>query len=167
MMYLIYVDFNGYPQTLCIHLIDSSVDGRLYTLLACWTYFLEFRFGLHGFHCLWLCFNGIRYLPHSSRFPMRMDFLWHVINTSSSLYTVTPSLVNMETLPSLAVLTTLIKDVGGSLNVSDSVALLESWGKGSLVTYLPLHAPPLATPTFLADMRNIGRPNLFLSFLLS
>ena len=57
---------------------------------------------------------------------MRMDFLWHVINTSSSLYTVTPSIVNMDILPSSVVLTTVIKDVGDSLNVSDSVALLES-----------------------------------------
>ena len=94
---------------------------------------------------------------------MRIGFLWHIIKTSSSLYTVTPSLVNIDTLPLSAA---LINDVGNFSNVSDSSALLESYGKGSLVTYLLFHAPPFATPTSLAEMRNIGSPNLFLSFLL-
>ena len=70
----------------------------------------------------------------------------------------------MDTLPSLAVLPTLNNDFGNSSNVSASDALLDTWGKGSLVTYLPLHVPPLATPTFLVDKRNIGRPNFFLSY---
>ena len=90
-----------------------------------------------------------------------------MISTSSSLYAVTPSLVKMETLPLSAVLTTLIINVGNSSNVSDSAALLESCGNGSVVTYLPVQAPPLATPTFLADTCNIGRPKFFLSFYLS
>ena len=72
----------------------------------------------------------------------------------------------MDTLPSSAVLTTLIIDVGNSLNVSASAALLESWCNGSVVMYLPFQDMTLATPTFLADTRNIGRPNVFLSFLL-
>ena len=93
---------------------------------------------------------------------LRMGFVWYVINTSYSLYIVTPYLVNMDTLPSSAVLTTLIKDVGNSSNVSDSAAMLESCGKGSLATYLPLHGPPLAMHTFLTDTRYIGRPNFFL-----
>ena len=97
---------------------------------------------------------------------MRMGFLWHVINTSSSLYTVTPYLVKMDTLPSSSVFPTLIKDVGNSSDVSVSAALLESWGKGRLVTYVPLHTPQLVTPNFLAETRNIGRPNFFLYFLL-
>ena len=156
-MALIHVDLPGYLQTACIHLMASSMDGKSYILLACWRYLLEFRVGLRGCHCPRLCVNGLL---------MIMGCLWHVINTSSSLYTVAPSLVNMDTLPSLSVLPTLINYVGNYLNVSDSAALLETWGKGSLVTYLSLHTPPLATPTFLAETRNIGRPKFFLSFLL-
>ena len=72
--------------------------------------------------------------------------------------------VNMDTLPSSAVMSTLIKYVGNYSNMSASAALLDSCRNVSLVTYLPLHAPPLATPTFLADTYNISRPNSFLSF---
>ena len=53
------------------------------------------------------------------------------MSTSSSLYTVTPSLLKMDTLPPSAVLHTLISDVGNSSNVSDSAALLESCGNGN------------------------------------
>ena len=106
----------------------------------------------------------MQYLPRSSLLLTRMGFLLHVISASSSLNTVTPSLVKMDTLPSSAVLTKLIRDVGDSSNVSDSANLLDSCRNGSVVTYLPLQAPPLATPTVLADTRNIGRPNCFLSF---
>ena len=59
---------------------------------------------------------------------MQMGFLWNVINTSSSLYSVNPSFVNMETLPLLAFLSTFIMDAGNSLNMSASAALLESYG---------------------------------------
>ena len=62
---------------------------------------------------------------------MIMGFLWHVINTSSSLYILTPSFVKMETLPSSDVFPTLIRDVGNYLNVSDSDALSESYRNGS------------------------------------
>ena len=88
------------------------------------------------------------------------------MSTYSSLYTVTPSLVKMDTLSSSAVLPTLISNVGNYSNVSASAALLESCGNGSEVMYLPLQATPLATPTFLSDIINIGRPNYFLSFSL-
>ena len=108
----------------------------------------------------------MRNLPHSSLLPMRMGFIWHISNTSSSLYTGTPYLVKIDMLLSLAVFTTLNRDVGNSSNASAPAALLESCGNGILVTYLPLHALPFATPTFLADMGNIGRPNCFLSFFL-
>ena len=70
----------------------------------------------------------------------------------------------MDTLPSSAVFPTLISDAGNSSNVSASAALLESYGNGSVVTYLPLQDPPLATPTFLSDILNIGRPNFFCPF---
>ena len=69
----------------------------------------------------------------------------------------------MDTLPLSDVLPTLSSEVGNYLNVSASAALLESCGNGSEVTYLPLQAPPLATPTFLSTILNIGRPNLVLS----
>ena len=83
------------------------------------------------------------------------------MSTSSSLYTVTPSLVKIETLPSSADFPTLISDVGNSSNVSASADMLESCGNVSVVTYLPLQAPPLSTPNFLANILNIGRTNFF------
>ena len=82
-----------------------------------------------------------------------------------SLYTVTPSLVKIEMLPSSAIFPTLISNVGDSSNVSAYASLLESCRNGSVVRYLSFQASPLATPTFLADSRNIGRPNF--SFLFA
>ena len=76
----------------------------------------------------------MRYWPRSSLLPTRMGFVLHVINKYSSLYILTSSFVNMDTLPSLAVLPTLIRDVGNYLNVYASPAFLESCGNGSLVT---------------------------------
>ena len=165
-MALIQVELTGYPHTACIHLMDSSVDGRSHTLCACCSFLLGSFVGLHGCHCPWSCVNGMRYLPRSSPLPIIMGFLLHVINTYSSLYFLTPSLEKMDMLPSSAVFPKLIRDVVNSSNVYVSATLLESCGNGSLVTYLPLHVQPLATPTFLDDTRNIGRPNCFLSFLL-
>ena len=75
-----------------------------------------------------------------------------------------PYLVKMDTLPLSYVLPTLISNVGDYLNLSVSAALLEIFRNGSVVTYLKFQAPPLATPTFLADTRNIGRPNFFCPF---
>ena len=49
--------------------------------------------------------------------------------------------------------------VGNSSNVCASAALLDSCGNVSEVTYLPLQAPPLDTPTLLSDILNIGRPS--------
>ena len=74
--------------------------------------------------------------------------------------------MKIDTLPSSAFLPTLIRDVGNYLNVSASAALLESCWNGSVVTYLPLKAPPLTTTTFLSDVLNIGRTNFVLSCLL-
>ena len=79
---------------------------------------------------------------------------------------MTPSLVKMDTLPSSAILPTLISDVGNSSNVTASAALLESYGNGSVVRYLSLQAPPLTSYTFLSDILSIGRPNFVLSFSL-
>ena len=60
--------------------------------------------------------------------------------------------MKMDMLPSSAVFPTLMSEVGKSLNVSASAAFVESCGKGSAVTYCPLHVLPFATPTFLADI---------------
>ena len=97
---------------------------------------------------------------------MIMGFLWHVISTYSYLNTVTTYLGKMDTLPPSDVLPTVIRDVGNYSDVSASAALLESCGNGSVVTYLPSQALPLATPTLLADKRNIGMPNYLLFFFL-
>ena len=167
LMVLIHVYLTGYPQTACIQFMASSVDGMSYTLLVCWRYFSEFRVGLRGCHFPRLCVDGMWYRPRSSHLPMRMDFLWHVINKSSSFYNVTPYLVKMDTLPSLAVSPTIIKDDGNSLNVSASATFSDIWGKHSLLTYLPLHALLLVTPTLLLETRNIDKPNFSLYFLLS
>ena len=88
------------------------------------------------------------------------------MRTSSSLYTVTPSLVKMDTFPSSAVFPTIISDVGNVSNVSASAALLESLRNGSVVTYLPFQALPFSTPTFLSDIINISWPNFFCPFCL-
>ena len=85
------------------------------------------------------------------------------MSTSFSLCIVTQSFVKMDTVPSSDVLPTLISEVENSLNVSASAAFLKIYGNGSEVTYLPLQAPPLDTPTFLFDILNSSRPNLVLS----
>ena len=153
-MAFIKVYLTGYPYTSCIHLMAYSLDSRSYKLCACCRYLLAYFLGLRGCHCPWSWVIGMRYLPRSCLLPMIMGFLYHVINTYSSLYTMTPSLVKMDTLASSAFLPTLIRYVGNSSNMYTSAALLESCGNGSVVTYLPLQALPLANPTFLADTRN-------------
>ena len=79
---------------------------------------------------------------------------------------LTPSLVNIYTLPFSDVFPTLISEVGDYSNLSASANLMDSCGNCSDVTYLPLQAPPLATPTFLSDLLDIGWPNLARSCLL-
>ncbi len=49
---------------------------------------------------------------------MRMGLPLHVMRTPSSLNTFTPSFVKTDTVPLLAVLPTLIKELGKSGNVS-------------------------------------------------
>ncbi len=95
-----------------------------------------------------------------SLIPMSMGSPLHVMSTSSSLKTDTPSFVKTETVPSSAVLPTLIKDEGKSWNVSACVAWTERCRKGSWVMYLALLVPPLATPTVRVDERRMGRPAL-------
>ena len=97
---------------------------------------------------------------------MKSGLCLHVMRTPFSLCTVTPSLVKIDILPSLAVFPTLMTDVGNSLNVSACCAFDDNDGKGKLVTCWPLLFSPLATMTRLVDGPNMGRRAASLSFLL-
>ena len=65
---------------------------------------------------------------------MNSGLFLHVMSTSFLLCTVTPSLVKIDIVPSLAVFPTLIRDVGNSLNVSACLAFDDNDGKDKLVT---------------------------------
>ena len=95
---------------------------------------------------------------------MNSGLFLHVMSTSFLLCTVTPSLVNIDTVSLLAVFPTLIRDVGKSLNLSACLDFDDSNGKGKLVTCFPLLFSPLATMTRLVDGRNIGWRAASLSF---
>ena len=73
----------------------------------------------------------------------------------------------MDKFPSSEVFPTLIKDDGNSSNVSASSDIVDSWGKGSRVTYLPSLVPTLATATRLCDGLKIGNFGLILSASLT
>jgi hypothetical protein len=92
--------------------------------------------------------------------PMRIGSPLHVMRTSSSLNTLTPSFVKTETVPLSNVLPMLIRDVGKSWNVSACCDCAESLQKRSWVTYLALLVPSLATPTCCVDGLKIGGPAL-------
>ncbi len=88
------------------------------------------------------------------------------MSTSISLCTMTPSLVKIDIVPSLAVLLTLISDDGKSWNVSACVAWADSALNGSCVTNFAWLTPPSAAPTRLVDFQMMGSPALRRSFLL-
>jgi hypothetical protein len=165
-MALSHVDLIGYPHTACIHLMACLVDGRSQTLLACQSAFYACLDGHRG--CQWphCCINGIRYCPCLSRMLMRIGSPLHIMRTSSSLNTLTPSFVKTETVPLSDVLPTLIRDVGNSWNVSACLDCADSFQKGSWVNYLALLVPPFATPTRRVEGLRIGRPALRWSYLL-
>ena len=156
-MALSHIDFTGHPHMACIHLMACLVDGRSYTLLAC-------QRALHN--CPHCCINGIQYRPNSSHTRMRMGSPSHVISTSSSLKTVTSVLVNMDMVPSLEVLPTLINDVRKTWKVSACRAHAESVWNGSRVTCFAWLVPILATPTLRVDCHRMGRPALAQSLSL-
>jgi hypothetical protein len=58
---------------------------------------------------------------------MRIGSPLHVIRMSSSLKTLMPSFVNTKTVPSSAVLPTLIRDAGKSWNVSACLDCADSF----------------------------------------
>jgi len=97
---------------------------------------------------------------------MRIGSPLHVVRMSSSLNTLTPSFVKRETVPSYVVLPTLIRDVGKSWNVSACLDRVDSFQKGSWVTYLALLVPPFATLTHPVEGLRIRRPALRRSCLL-
>lgn len=112
-----------------------SINGRSYTLLACRSFSVIRFFVGRGYHLPLCCINGMQYLPCSSRTPIKIGVPLHVMSTSSSLCTVTPSFVKMDIVQSSAVFPTLISELGKSPNVSASVALADKLlKKGSLVT---------------------------------
>ena len=94
-----------------------------------------------------------------------MGLFLHVISKYSSLYTLTPSLVNTDIFPSSDVFPTIIKDVGKSSNVSACTALGDNCLRGNLVTYLHLLAPEFSTVTLflkvseLVDLFLCGLPH--------
>ena len=61
---------------------------------------------------------------------MNSGLFLHVISTSFSSCTVTPSFVKIDIVPSSAVFPTLMRDVGNLLNVSACFAFADNDGKG-------------------------------------
>ena len=78
------------------------------------------------------------------------------MSTSCSLCTVTPLFVKMDIIPLSAVLLMLINEWGNSVNVSAVLADVDIVWNGSYVKKFTLHVSPLATFTFLLDLRKIG-----------
>ena len=68
----------------------------------------------------------MRYQPLSSRMPINIGSPLHVMSTSCSLCTVTPSFVNIDIVPLSDILPTLISELGKSLNESALVAWSDS-----------------------------------------
>ena len=98
----------------------------------------------------------MRYRPWSSLTPIRMGFPFIRMSTSCSLCTVTPLFVKMDIVPSSDVLPTLINECGNYVNVSAVLADVDKDLNGSCVVNFALHVSPLATFTFLLDLRKIG-----------
>ena len=102
--------------------------------------------------------SGIRYRPLVSRTPTNIGFPLHVISTSCSLCTVTPSDVKIEMLPSSLIAPTLNSESLNFSNVSPVLAFDDSPWKGRLTLYLPSLTLPSATWTRLSDSLMIDRP---------
>ncbi len=94
---------------------------------------------------------------------MRSGSPLQVMSTSCSLWTVTPSLVKMDTVPSSQVCPTLISEDGKSSNESACLALSDNALNGSRVTYFALLTPPLAHAACFVDFRKMGAPIACLS----
>ncbi len=90
--------------------------------------------------------------------PINIGLPLHVMSTSCSLCTVTPSFVKIDIVPSSDVLPTLISELGKSSNESALAAWSDSCLNGRRLTCLAVLVPPLATPTHFVDGHKIGRP---------
>ena len=159
-----HVDFTGYPHTACIHLIACSVEGKSYTLLACSNACLAFFDGVVvaiGLAFVLMVFDTV-HVHHVYQLIVVSPL--HLIRTSSSLNTDTPSLLKIDTVLSSANFPTLINDDGHVLKESAVVAVVDNCGNGSVVLYLPCTTSPFATPTLFLDCFSIGKCNCFLSF---
>ena len=83
-------------------------------------------------------------------------FPYICMSTSCSLCTATPLFVNIDIVPLLAVLLTLINEWRNPLNVSAALADFDNALNGSCVVNCALHVSPLATFTFLIYFCRIG-----------
>jgi len=81
----------------------------------------------------------------------------HVMSTSCSLCTVTPSFVKIDIVPSSDILPTLISELGKSSNESVLAARSDSCLNGRRLTCLAVVVPLLATPTCFVD----GHANIY------
>ena len=119
---------------------------------------LVFFDGLRGCHVPFCCISGIRYLLCMLHAPIVIGLPLHVTITLSSLWTVTPSFVNIEIVPASEVLPKYAHKCGKSSNVSVSVSSFGRCGMGSVVTLVPVLTSPFATPTLLVERHSIGSP---------
>ena len=108
----------------CIHFMACSVKGKYYLLLACPNLILAAFNCLCGRHCPRRWTRGMWHHLLSYCTPTRLRAHLHVISTSSSLCTVTPSLVKMDMFPLSLTFPTLIGKVG---NLSKESALATSF----------------------------------------
>ena len=125
-MALRHVDLTGYPHTACIHFIPCSVDGRLYTLLACNRGCQAFLNKVLGCHCFLFLMSRMQYWQCLLFTPMSIGSPLHLMSACVSLCRVTPVLVKIEMVLSLEVFPTLIIDVGKLVNVSACVARFDN-----------------------------------------
>ena len=95
--------------------------------------------------------------------PINIGSPLHVMSTSCSLCTVTPSFVNIDIVPSSDVLPTLISELGKLSNESALAAWLDICLNGRQLTCCAVLVPPLATPTRFVDGRMVGRPTILRS----
>ena len=122
--------------------------------------------GRGGAHPLHWCTSGTLYLPLLSLFPTKIGLTLHVINTSSSLNTAVPSLVNINMQPSSANRPTLRREFLKSSNMSAVLARLDSPERFTFVLNFPLLLAPFAPLTVLSEAPLMGIFACFWSFSL-
>ena len=106
---------------------------------------------------------SIWYLPCSSLLLIIISSSFTVINTSSSLCTMTPCFIHINTLPSSLTLATLNSKVGKSVKVWDSSTSFDSQGIGRGVTGVAVLVSQLATLTLFVGFFRMGICDFFFS----